>query len=240
MTLLELSGVTAGYGNGPEILKGIHLKLDEGRIECIIGPNGAGKSTVLKVIAGIINARQGTITFKGREISSLPTFERLILGICIIPQERALFPDMSVHENLRMGGFALNDAKLIDERIAYVFEQFPMLYDKRTEAAKRLSGGQQQILAMGRALVLRPQLLMVDEPSLGLAPKIVDQVFETILQFKAQGMTILLVEQNAVKGLEISDWGVVLDLGENSFDGPAQQVLHDPRIRELYLGKAAQ
>ena len=238
MSLLELSGVVAGYGRGPDILKGVSLNLEAGTIQCIIGPNGAGKSTVLKAIAGLVKVRQGTIRFKGREIQTMPAHERLAAGICIIPQERALFPDMSVYENLRMGGFVLRDAKEIQERIEHVFQQFPILYEKRRDAAKRLSGGQQQMVAMGRALVLRPELVMLDEPSLGLAPKIVDQVFETILQFKQQNISILLVEQNAIKGLQYSDWGVVLDLGANSFEGPAAQVLDDPRIRELYLGKA--
>jgi ABC-type branched-subunit amino acid transport system ATPase component len=238
MNLLELSGVIAGYGSGPDILKGVDITLEAGKILCIVGPNGAGKSTVLKAIAGLVKVRKGTVQFKGREIQTLPAHERLAMGICIIPQERALFPDMTVLENLRMGGFVLRDSQVVQQRIEQVYEQFPMLYEKRHESAKKLSGGQQQILAMGRALVLRPEVVMLDEPSLGLAPLIVEQVFETILQLKQQNISVLLVEQNAVKGLEYSDRGVVLDLGENSFEGPAAQVLNDSRIRELYLGKA--
>jgi branched-chain amino acid transport system ATP-binding protein len=239
MSLLVLEGVTAGYGSGPDILKGVNLTLKAGTVQCVIGPNGAGKSTVLKAVAGLIKTRSGTITYKGKPIHHLPAHERLALGLSFVPQERALFPDMTVTENLRMGGYVLKDRTLIDERVGQVYEKFPALYEKRTSAAKQLSGGQQQMLAMGRALVLRPEIVMLDEPSLGLAPKIVEQVFELMTQFKQEGMSILLVEQNAVKGLQYSDWGLVLDLGQNSFEGPPDVVLNDPRIRELYLGKGA-
>ncbi len=239
MSLLQLEQLVAGYDNGPDILNGVSLKLNAGTVQCVIGPNGAGKSTVLKAIAGLVKVRSGTITYKERSIHMLPPHQRLALGICFVPQERALFPDMTVEENLRMGGYILNERGTIKERVEQVFQQFPQLYEKRSHAAKQLSGGQQQMLTMGRALVLRPEVVMLDEPSLGLAPRLVDQVFEMIDQFRQQGMSILLVEQNAVKGLQQADWGVVLDLGENSFEGPAAQILNDPRIRDLYLGKAA-
>jgi branched-chain amino acid transport system ATP-binding protein len=187
----------------------------------------------------LIRTRSGTITYNGRPIQTLPPHERLALGLCFVPQERALFPDMTVTENLRMGGYVLNDRALTEERVEQVFAKFPALSEKRASAAKQLSGGQQQMLTMGRALVLRPAIVMLDEPSLGLAPKIVEQVFELIDQFRQDGMSVLLVEQNAIKGLQHADWGLVLDLGQNSFEGPPDVVLNDPRIRELYLGKGA-
>jgi ABC-type branched-subunit amino acid transport system ATPase component len=213
------------------------LSLKVGTIYCIIGPNGAGKSTVLKVISGLLKPRDGVILHNGEPIHHLPPHERLKRGICFVPQEKSLFPDMSVIENLRMGGFVLGDRQGIEDRIEQVFAQFPILKEKRTQRAKNLSGGQQQMLALGRTLVLKPNIVMLDEPSLGLAPQIVTEVFRIIQQFRDNGMTILLVEQNAVKGLACADWGAVLDLGKNSFDGPADVILGDPRIQELYLGK---
>lgn len=238
MTMLQLERVVAGYSNGPDVLKGVSLTLQAGTVQCIIGPNGAGKSTVLKAIAGIVKVRSGSVIFQGRGIEKLPPHQRLAQGICYVPQERALFPDMTVVENLRMGGYVVKNRLAIQDRVEQVFQQFPVLHEKRRHTAKQLSGGQQQMLAMGRALILRPQVVMLDEPSLGLAPKIVDQIFAMIDQLRQQGMSILLVEQNAIKGLQCADWGVVLDLGENSFEGTPDQILHDPRIRELYLGKA--
>lgn len=238
MALLEMHNVVAGYGSGPDILKGVDLEVEKGQIHCIIGPNGAGKSTVLKTIAGLLRPRQGTVTYKGEDISGLRPDQRLARGICFIPQERALFGDMTVRENLRMGGYVLNDRKLIESRIEEVFEQFPILRERASQRVKTMSGGQQQMVVMGRALILKPAVIMLDEPSLGLAPAIVQQVFDIARQFRELGITVLLVEQNAVKGLECSDWGHVLDLGRNSFHASAETVLGDPRIQELYLGKS--
>lgn len=236
--LLEVDNVVAGYGSGPDILRGMSLKVDPGQIQCIIGPNGAGKSTVLKVIAGLIHPRQGEVRYKGERISHLRPDQVLERGICFVPQERALFGDMTVVENLRMGGYLNRDRKGVEYRIEEVFDMFPILREKAGHRARTLSGGQQQMLVMGRTLVLKPEIVMLDEPSLGLAPKIVSQVFEIIGQLRSLGITVLLVEQNAVRGLQCADWGVVLDLGCNHFEGPSSGILGDPRIQELYLGKA--
>lgn len=234
--LLEINEVVAGYGKGPDILKGVDLKVEAGQVQCIIGPNGAGKSTLLKVISGMLSPRSGQIHFKGERIDRLRPDQILAKGICFVPQERSLFPDMTVIENLRMGGYVLKDQHLIDERINQAFERFPILGEKRNQKAKTLSGGQQQMLVMGRTLVLQPSIILLDEPSLGLAPRIVEQVFEIIEVFRKAGMTVLIVEQNARKGLECADWGCVLDLGKNRFEGAADTILDDPRIQELYLG----
>ena len=236
MAILEVNDVVAGYGNGPDILQGINLEAHEGQVQCIIGPNGAGKSTLLKAISGMLRPRSGEVRFKGERIDHLRPDQILTQGICFVPQEKSLFPDMTVHENLRMGGYVLKNRTEIEKRMHGVYERFPMLAEKRHHAARTLSGGQQQMLVMGRTLILHPSIIMLDEPSLGLAPKIVDQVFDIIELFRQSGMTVLIVEQNAVKGLEFSDWGCVLDLGKNSFDGPATSILNDPRIQELYLG----
>ncbi len=236
MTLLEVKNVVSGYSNGPDILKGVNLKVEAGQIHCIIGPNGAGKSTLLKVISGLLRPRSGEIHYQGQRIDQLRPDQILALGICFVPQERSLFPDMTVRENLRMGGYILKDRQVVEERIASVFELFPVLAEKRNHAAKTLSGGQQQMLAMGRTMVLNPAIILLDEPSLGLAPQITEQVFEIVRLFRQNGATVLIVEQNARKGLESADWGCVLDLGRNHFEGPAHTILDDPRIQELYLG----
>lgn len=236
MTLLEVKNVVSGYSNGPDILKGVNLKVEAGQIHCIIGPNGAGKSTLLKVISGLLRPRSGEIHYQGQRIDQLRPDQILALGICFVPQERSLFPDMTVRENLRMGGYILKDRQVVEERIASVFELFPALAEKRNHAAKTLSGGQQQMLAMGRTMVLNPAIILLDEPSLGLAPQITEQVFEIVRLFRQNGATVLIVEQNARKGLESADWGCVLDLGRNHFEGPAHTILDDPRIQELYLG----
>jgi ABC-type branched-subunit amino acid transport system ATPase component len=237
MSLLEVQEVVAGYGGGPDILKGVNLKVQPGQVQCIIGPNGAGKSTLLKAISGLLTPRQGKITFKGEEIQRLRPDQVLQEGICYVPQERALFARMTVRENLRMGGYILRDKELLEHRIEEVFEMFPILKERRSQKAGTLSGGQQQMLTMGRTLVLKPDIIMLDEPSLGLAPKIVVQIFDIVRLFIESGMPVILVEQNARKGLEYADWGCVLDLGQTMFDGPAESILNDPRIQELYLGK---
>lgn len=238
MALLKLESVTAGYGTGPNILNDVSLTIEAGNTYCIIGPNGAGKSTLLKTICGLLKPRSGNIAFKGETINGLRPDQVLRKGICFIPQDSSLFPDMTVRENLVMGGYIEPDRAKLDERMEVVLEMFPILRERGSQRAKTLSGGEQQMLAMGRAMMLEPPLLMVDEPSLGLAPKVAHHIFDTIRRFKRLGMTILLVEQNARKGLECADWGYVLDLGTNRFEGPADTILSDPRIQELYLGKA--
>lgn len=240
MGSLVVDHVVAGYGSGPNILKGLSLTVETGKTYCIIGPNGAGKSTLLKVIQGLIKPREGTITFKGENLNPLRPDQILRLGLCYVPSDRSLFPDMTIKENLRMGGYVLQNSRLVEQRIEEIFEQFPVLKEKSSQPARTLSGGQQQLAAIARALVLKPELIMLDEPSLGLAPKVVQQIFATITSLRDQGLTMVLVEQNARKGLKIADQGVVLDLGTNSFERPAAEVLEDPRIQELYLGKRRQ
>jgi branched-chain amino acid transport system ATP-binding protein len=237
MPLLELDGVAAGYDAGPNILNDVSLKVEAGKTYCIIGPNGAGKSTLLKAIAGLLTPRAGTVVFKGERLNGLRPDQILTRGVCFVPQDRSLFPDMTVRENLVMGAYIEPDRTEVGRRMERVFEMFPILRERKSQRATTLSGGQQQMLAMGRAMMLQPELLMLDEPSLGLAPLVSKHIFETIERFRALGMTILLVEQNARKGLEYSDWGYVLDLGTNRFEGPADSILADPRIQELYLGK---
>ncbi|AXS42551.1 ABC transporter ATP-binding protein [Breoghania sp. L-A4] len=239
MPLLEVTNVTAGYGRGPAILNGANLTVAPGQVQCIIGPNGAGKSTLLKAIVGMLPLRTGEIRFKGERIDGLRPDEVLRKGICFVPQERALFPKMTVRENLRMGGYVLEDKAQLEERIESVLEQFPILRERAHQHAGTMSGGQQQMLAMARTLIIEPQIVMLDEPSLGLAPQIVEQMFAIMHMLRDRGMTVILVEQNAIVGLKNSDWGTVLDLGTTLFEGPARQVLDDPRIQELYLGKSA-
>lgn len=240
MAFLEVENVRAGYGNGPDILKGLSLEIEQEKIYCLIGPNGAGKSTLLKAICGLLHPREGRVVFKGETINSLRTEEILRKGISFVPQDRSLFPDMSVKENLRMGGYSLKNRRELKGRIENVFRMFPVLRERSNQQAKTLSGGEQQMLATGRSLVLRPTVMMLDEPSLGLAPKVAKGMFKSINQLNNEGMTLILVEQNARKGLECADWGCVLDLGKNCFEGPAKKILDNPRIQELYLGRKPQ
>lgn len=237
MTLLEVRDVVAGYGSGPDILTGVSVAIDEGTSYCIVGPNGAGKSTLLRAIAGILEPRSGEIEFQGRKVNGLRPDQMLGAGVCFVPQDPSLFPTMTVKENLMMGAYLVQDRQLVRKRFDLVFEVFPALADRQGQNAGTLSGGEQQMVALGRSLMIEPKVLMIDEPSLGLAPMISDLIFERIRGFGALGITVVLVEQNAVKGLESSDWGIVLDLGSKEFEGPAGGILADPRIRELYLGK---
>lgn len=238
MALLEVENVTAGYGSGPDILQGVSIKIEQGKTYCIIGPNGAGKSTLLRVICGLLHPREGKVIYKGESLNNLRTDQILKRGISFVPQDRSLFPDMTVKENLRMGGYILMDRNKLNERVEEALQMFPILAERESQQAKTLSGGEQQMLAIGRTLVLRPQIIMLDEPSLGLAPMVTNFIFENIKKLQQAGMTIIIVEQNARKGLQYSDWGCVLDLGKTRFEGPADTILNDARIQEMYLGKA--
>ena len=234
--LLQVTNITAGYGDGPAILDGARLTVEPGKVHCIIGPNGAGKSTLLKAICGMLTIRKGDVVFKGERLNGLRPDQILRKGICFVPQERALFPKMTVRENLRMGGYVLDDTKLRDRRIDEILERFPVLRERADQHAGTMSGGQQQTLVMARTLIVKPDIVMLDEPSLGLAPKVVQEMFDIMKMMSQEGVTVLLVEQNAMMGLKNSDWGVVLDLGRTLFEGSAEAVLADPRIQELYLG----
>jgi branched-chain amino acid transport system ATP-binding protein len=237
MALLEIEDVIAGYGAGPDILTGITLNIEAGTSYCIVGPNGAGKSTLLKAIAGFLKPRAGEVRLDGTTMNGSRPDQMLAAGVCFVPQDASLFPMMTVKENLAMGGYLITDRSLLRDRMEMVYETFPALAERKNQSAGTLSGGEQQMVTLGRALMIEPKVVMIDEPSLGLAPMIADQIFEKIRGFGDLGITVVLVEQNAVKGLETVDWGFVLDLGSLEFEGPANGILADPRIRELYLGK---
>ena len=237
MTLLSVDQVSAGYPDGPNILDGVSLSVERGQTCCVIGPNGAGKSTLLKTICGLLRPRSGEVVFRGEVINHLRPDQILARGISFVPQDRSLFPDMTVLENLKMGGYTLRDRKKLAERTAAVCAMFPVLSERRMQRARTLSGGEQQMLAMGRALLLDPELILLDEPSIGLAPQIVQQVFDAVARLRDAVKTIVMVEQNARKGLESADRGCVLDLGRTRLEGPAASLLADPQIEELYLGR---
>ncbi len=237
MALVEVEDLVVGYGAGPDILTGLSMTIEEGTTYCIVGPNGAGKSTLLRAITGFLPPRSGEIRFNGTRVNGLRPDQMLAEGVCFVPQDAQLFPTMTVRENLTMGGYLVRDRAVLKKRLDGVYETFPLLAERKGQNAGTLSGGEQQMVTLGRALMIEPKMLMIDEPSLGLAPMIANQIFEKIQGFADLGITVVLVEQNAVKGLESADWGIVLDLGSKEFEGPADGILADPRIRELYLGK---
>jgi len=232
--LLELHSVVAGYEE-VEVLHGVSLAVREGEIASIIGANGAGKSTLLRTVFGMVVPRAGAVRFAGEEIAGRPPTDVLRRGLGYVPQGRCNFPAMSVEENLEMGAYLRRDARVRDD-IEALLARFPMLGAKRRDAAGTLSGGQQQILEMAIALLLQPRLLMVDEPSLGLDPRMVEIVFDTILAINREGTTILMVEQNAKKALSVSQRGFVLELGCNRCEGTGADLLHNPDVRQHYLG----
>ena len=235
--MLEIINLTAAYGKGPNVIKNVNIKAAEGKIVCIIGPNGAGKSTILRSIFGLTNISQGEINFFGENLVGLQTQHVIERGICYVPQGRSLFQTMTVEENLEMGAFIHKDKKEIARQMAYVYSQFPNLYEKRKATAKSLSGGQQQMVAIGRALMVQPKLLLLDEPSIGLSPKITEEVFQKCIEIKKTGTSILMVEQNANLALQYTDHGYVLELGEKRLEGNGKELLYNKEVGELYLGK---
>ncbi len=236
--LLELKGVRAGYGGG-DILLGVDLTVVEGSLTCIVGPNGAGKSTILRVVSGLLRPNAGSVTFRGESIVGRSPRAILARGIVQVPQERSLFPTMTVWENVRLGAYSLRDRRLIERRLAGVCEVFPIVAERRHEPAASLSGGQQKLIEFARALMLEPSLLVLDEPSMGLDPKTRTLVFNTIKDMNAAGRTLLLVEQNARSGLGIASHGVVMESGRVRLEGPGPDVLGNPEIGRLYLGATA-
>jgi branched-chain amino acid transport system ATP-binding protein len=233
--VLAVREIDAGYGKVP-ILHGVSVDVFAGEIVSIIGPNGAGKSTVLKAVMGILKPSRGGIRFAGEEIAGLRTDLVVRRGIGYVPQGRIVFRQMSVVENLEMGAYAVADKARVRRTMERIFAIFPRLAERRRQAAGTMSGGEQQMLAMGRALMAEPKVVLMDEPSLGLAPLFVELVFDKLRELKAAGTTLLLVEQNAVKSLAVSDRGYVLELGRNRFTGPGPALLADDRVRRLYLG----
>lgn len=233
--MLKLTDVSAGYGGG-DILKGVNLEVEKGPLTCIVGPNGAGKSMVLRVISGLLKPHRSTITFQGKSINGLTPQHILKLGIAQIPQDHSLFPNMTVQENMELGGLLLGDSKRIKQHLQRVQELFPLLKERAEEQARSLSGGQQRQIEIARALMLDPTLVLVDEPSMSLDPKTLVQVFEAIQQMHASGTTILLVEQNVRAGLAIATDGVVMESGTVRMSGKAEQVREDPELGQLFFG----
>jgi len=232
---LSLNDLTAGY-DGSDVLKGVNLEVEKGSITCIVGPNGAGKSTVLRVISGLLKPRFGEISFNGRPIGGMNPRQILSLGIVQVPQNHSLFPEISVRENVRLGAFLLNDTALVNRRLAEVQELFPVVSERAKDRAGSLSGGQQRLVEFARSLMLDPELILLDEPSMGLDPKTLKQVFDTITLMHNAGRTILLVEQNVRAGLGISTHGVVMESGQVRLEGTHAEILDNRQISHLYLG----
>ncbi|MFO1081797.1 MAG: ABC transporter ATP-binding protein [Reyranellaceae bacterium] len=237
MSLLTVTDLRGGYGPADEIVKGATLTVDGGEIVSLIGPNGAGKSTLLKLIAGLLRPSAGSLRFKEREIAGLGAPDISRAGLAFVPQERNVFGTMSVAENLEMGGFL--DGRQARRRMAALYAQFPMLADKRRAAARTLSGGQRQILAMAIALMNAPDLLLLDEPTAGLSPRAAEELFGTIVELHRAGVAILMVEQNALEALEVSTRAYVLVQGRAVRDGRAAELAADPTVRDLFLGGRA-
>lgn len=233
--LLRLHNVFAGYDGG-DVLKAVNLDIEKESITCIVGPNGAGKSTVLRAISGLLKPRLGEITFNGRSIGGMKPRQVLSLGIVQVPQNHSLFPDISVRENVRLGAFMLTDKALVNRRLREVEELFPVVKERAKEKAGNLSGGQQRLVEFARSLMLDPTLILLDEPSMGLDPKTLKQVFDTIALMHSTGRTILLVEQNVRTGLGISTRGVVMESGRIRLEGTHTEILENPQISHLYLG----
>ena len=234
MGLLSAAGLVVGYGPGEEVLKGVELRLEPGEVVSIIGPNGAGKSTLLKAIAGLLKPSRGEILFRGRRIETLHAREICALGLAFVPQEMNVFPTMSVTENLEIGGFV--EPKMARGRIGAILDRFPILKEKRRDAARTLSGGQRQILAMAMALMVEPAVLLLDEPSAGLSPIAAETLFKTIRQINAEGVAIVMVEQNALEALSIASRGYIMVDGQNHTEGPAADLAVDPNVRRIFLG----
>lgn len=234
-TVIECNGIAAGYVKGLNILQGVDLIVDEKEIVSIIGPNGAGKSTLLKAIMGIINISGGRFYINGVEKTNTPTHQIVSEGVGYVPQVENVFPSLTIEENLEIGSWSVKDS--IKQSISKIFDDFPMLKERQKDKAGNLSGGQRQILALARALVTSPSILLLDEPSAGLSPVAIKEVFEIVKDINSRGVAILLVEQNATRALNFSDRGYVLDQGRNAYQGKGQELLKDPRVVDLYLGK---
>jgi len=233
--LLKADGIHAGYGK-LEILHGVSLEVRPQELVSVIGPNGAGKSTGFKTIVGLLRPTSGRILFDGKEVTGLPPYEVLRLGLAYVPQGRIVFPQMTVLENLEMGAYIESDPARVKEALERVYALFPILAERRHQKAGTMSGGEQQMVAIGRALMTTPKLILLDEPSLGLSPRFVTQIFDKLLEMKRAGYTLMVVEQNAAKALSVADRGYVLELGRNRFEGTGQSLLNNPEVKRLYLG----
>lgn len=236
MTLLDVKGIVAGYSKELDILQGVSLKVEEGQMVSIIGPNGAGKSTIFRTLFGLLPAREGQVFFADEEITNLPPADLLRRGITFVPQGRHVFPLMTVRENLELGAYIRRDRKLIEQNLEKVYDLFPLLRERSKQKGRSLSGGEMQTLEMGRAMLLNPRLMFLDEPSLGLSPIMANEVFDKIEEIKAAGSTILIVEQNADRSLRMSDYAYVLEVGKNKYKGPAEEIRNNEEVKRLYLG----
>lgn len=234
---LEVTGVVAGYGGG-DVLRGVSIQVMQGGITCVVGPNGAGKSTLLSTISGLLRPRLGEITLHGERLTGKSPRQILRAGVVQVPQNHSLFKDMTVRENIDLGGYMIRDRKLVNARIDAVFDLFPQVRDWAGMKAGALSGGQQRLVEFARALMLDPALILLDEPSMGLSPMVLKSVFSAARQMNSNGATILLVEQNARAGLKFSNYGVVMENGTVRLSGTGREVLEHPEIGELYLGGA--
>lgn len=233
--LLELKNVEAAYGN-IKALKGINLSVPEGKIVTLIGANGAGKSTTMKTIMGIMKPIAGDVLFKGESIAGMKTHNIVKKGVVLVPEGRQILQNMSVRENLEMGTYQRKDPEGIKEDLSKVFERFPRLFERQNQFGGTLSGGEQQMLAIGRAVMAKPEVMLLDEPSMGLAPLVVQQIFDVIKDINKMGTTVLLVEQNARKALQIADYAYVMETGRIVMEGPAQEVANNPDVMAAYLG----
>jgi branched-chain amino acid transport system ATP-binding protein len=233
--LLVLEKLAVSYGE-IRAVKGIDVTVGKGELVCLIGTNGAGKTTTLKGICGLQPVKSGRIRYDGNDVTGLPAFALVRRGLAMVPEGRGVFGGLSIEENLAMGAYIRRDRAAVAADLANIFELFPRLFERRKQTAGTLSGGEQQMLAIGRALMSRPKMLLLDEPSMGLAPLMVQKVFETVLSVSRSGVTILLIEQNAKLALEVSSRGYVMESGEITLEGDAKALLHDPKVRAAYLG----
>lgn len=234
MPILQLNNIETYYG-AVQALRGISIDVNKGEIVTLIGSNGAGKSTTLKSISGLAKVKTGSITYKGQEITNKPAHETTLLGMAHVPEGRKIFSSLTVKENLLMGAFSVNKKSLIEERLEIVYDHFPILKNRLDQKGGTMSGGEQQMLAIGRALMMKPEILMLDEPSMGLAPIIVEQIFDIINKLNQEGITILLVEQNAYQALSIANRGYVIQNGQIVLSGSGSELISNSEIREAYL-----